>query len=92
MVEASLKKYRIMRDNDYGTVLVGVFEHGDEALNFHVPYVWEDIRDEGKAFSLAIRDKIAETFDIPVYHVDMDNDSFLDTMRAFHMKCNGVIQ
>ena len=84
-------KTRILNDGSGGTLLVGVVEYGDEMLNFKVPYDWEQVSEAKEAFSLAIRDKIAETFDIPVYHVDMGGDSFLDEMFNFYMMDKGFV-
>ena len=80
-----------MRTESNQTVLVGVVDYADEAMNFKVPYDWEEIAEDTKAFSLALRDKIAETFDLPLYHVDMQGDSFIEKMREFNMRNAGVI-
>ncbi len=88
MLEARLIKTKIMRDVS-GTLLVGVAEYGDERMNFKVPYDWNEIDEAREAFSLAIRDKIAQTFDIPVYHVDMGGDQFIDDMFNLYMMDRG---
>jgi len=90
MLEARLTKTKIMSENG-GTLLVGVVEYGDERMNFKVPYDWNEIDEAREAFSLAIRDKIAYTFDIPVYHVDMGGDQFIEDMFNFYMMDRGFV-
>ncbi len=91
MIEARLVKTRILGDGIGGTLLVGVAEYEDEALNFKVPYEWEEVNESPEAFSLAIRDKIAEEFDIPINYVDMRDDNFIKEMRTFDMMNKGII-
>lgn len=91
MLEARVVKTGIMRTEDDETLLVGVAMYGDESVNFKVPYEWEEISEATEAFSMALRDKIAEVFDLTLYHVDMADDEFIHKMREFDMKRKGFL-
>jgi len=90
MLEARLTKAVVVFDNKLNTNLMAVAEYCDEALNIRVQYDWNELDHEG--FLTDLRDTIAKEFDIPTYHVHVDNDKILRMMEFFNMRNTGLLQ
>lgn len=84
MLEARITITTVVQDEKTnGTVLFGVAERFDDAVNFRVPYDWETLDKEG--FLEDLREKLAQDFDVPVYYVDIQADKLLRKMEEYHM-------
>lgn len=82
MVEATVMKAVVMQDeNTKEPVLLGVCQYQDEIVNFRVPFSSEE--DEYDEVIKALRDKLAEDFDLPVYRVDVKMDLLLKRMKYY---------
>ena len=79
MVEAEITKAVVLQDKKtLGTVLMAVAQYGEDQINIKVPYDWSTLDQEG--FCEDLREKLAQEFDCPVYHVDIKKDKLLDKM------------
>jgi hypothetical protein len=78
MIEARVIKSQVVVKNAV-TYLLGVAEYEDELVNFKLPFMWEVM--DTDEFINDLRDKLAEEFDIPVYHVDVRADALLKKME-----------
>lgn len=90
MIEAKIQKIAIMPEK--GTsYLYAVAAYGTEMLNLRVPFDLTDV--DYRLFLQELRDKIAEEFDIPVYHVDLDESVIVGkmTMWSERFKSMGLI-
>lgn len=90
MLEARLTKVGIMPEKG-ATYFCGVAEYGTDMLNIKAKFDFESM--DHKVFLEELRDKIASEFDIPVYHVVMDNNVVLGKMMmwAERFKTMGLI-
>ena len=82
MLEANIVKSVIVQDEKDGkTVLMGVAEYYDDAINFKVKYDWESLDYEW--FIKELREKIAEGFDLPLKRVDIKEAVLLQKMKQY---------
>ncbi len=82
MVEATITRAVVIQDEKTKEpVLLGVCQYGPEYMNFRVPFSSEE-NEYGEVVK-ALRDKIAEDFDIPVYRVDVKESLLLKRMKYY---------
>lgn len=81
MLEARLSRMAVMPEKG-ALFFCGVAEYGEEMLNVKVKFDFENM--DHKLFLEELRDTIAREFQIPVYHVVMNNDVVLGKMLAWH--------
>ena len=82
MLEANIVKSVIVQDEKDGkTVLMGVAEYYDDAINFRVKYDWESLDYEW--FIKELREKIAEGFGLPLKRVDIKEAVLLQKMKQY---------
>lgn len=80
MLEARLTKVAVMPEKG-ATYLCGVAEYGSEMLNIKAKFDFNKM--DHQAFLQELRERIAEEFDVPVYHVVMQNDVVLGKMMMW---------
>jgi len=96
MLEAQITKCCVVQNPEtkekgrVGTVLMGVAEYGDDAINFKVEYDWEVL--DFKGFLGDLRETIAQSFDLPVYRVEVKEPMLLEKMRNYHLIAKGQMQ
>ena len=83
MIEAKVIKAAVVQTGSL-PVISGVAEYEDMLINFNAKYRWEELDHE--QFIVDLRDKIAESFDIPVYHVDMNPELLMGKMYQHFIK------
>jgi len=82
MLEATVIKSIVVQDEKDGkTVLMGVAEYFDDAINFKIKYDWETLDYEW--FVKELRDTLAKGFDIPVKRVDTKEAVLLQKMKQY---------
>lgn len=82
MLEANIVKSVVVQDEKDGkTVLMGVAEYYDDAINFKVKYDWESLDYEW--FIKELREKIAEGFALPLKRVDIKEAVLLQKMKQY---------
>jgi hypothetical protein len=80
MIEARMDKIAIMPEKAQ-TILYGVASYGSDMLNLRVPFNFDNMNH--KEFLEELRDTIAREFDIPVYHVVLQEDVILGKMMMW---------
>jgi hypothetical protein len=82
MVEATVTRAIVMQDEvTKEPVLMGVCQYQDEHINFRVPFSKEE--EEYDEVIKALRDKLAEDFQLPVYRVDVKEEMLLKRMKYY---------
>ncbi len=89
MLEARITKAVVAHNEKLETTLMAVAEYYGEALNIKVKYEWEHLDHDG--FISDLRETIAEEFDLPVYHVDVQADKLLKKMKFFDLHSTGLV-
>jgi hypothetical protein len=82
MVEATVTRAVVIQDEiTKEPVLLGVCQYQTETINFRVPFSSEE--NEYDEVVKALRDKLAEDFQLPVYRVDVKTDLLLKRMKYY---------
>jgi len=89
MVEALMTKAVIVHEPKAGMVLYGEYcMGGDDIVNFRVPYVWEEVDDDHDEFFSALRETIAEKYDVAVKFIDVPEEELLKRMAYYSKQAN----
>lgn len=80
MVEASIIKMAVMPE-PVGTVFYAVAEYGSDMINVRAPFEFDTMDHE--EFLDELRERIAEGFDIPKYHVDLKREVIIGKMMMW---------
>jgi hypothetical protein len=80
MIEARMDKIAIMPEQAQ-TILYGVVSYGSDMMNIRVPFKFDEMNH--KEFLEELRDTIAKEYDIPVYHVVLDDNVILGKMMMW---------
>lgn len=80
MIEARIEKIAIMPEKAQ-TIFYGVASYGSDMMNIRVSFDFDTM--DHKLFLEELRDTIAREYDIPVYHVVLDDDVILGKMMMW---------
>jgi hypothetical protein len=83
MVEAIMTHSLVMHEAKTGMVLMGTFQRADDCMNFRVPFDWHEVEDDEEEFFNALRESIAENYDIHVKFVDIQRDKLMKRMAYY---------
>lgn len=91
MIKAEIRKAKVVQSGNC-LYLLGSAEYKDDAINFKVPFDLDDF--DPKAFFKALREKIAEDFDVAEKRVELNEKHLLQKMITGQIVAahNAVIQ